>query len=206
MTLDLLLAFAVFAFKASLAPGPASFILLASGATLGLRQSLPLLFGISLGYLLMILAAGLAFESFMAGPPALFMVAKVVFALWVFWLAWKIARRLPPAQEVEAAQALLSFPQALAFQMVNPASWAIAFATMVSFTSATPSDGGFVSLVLLLTAIFAVINLPSIGLYALLGEVLHRLLGDPKKLRIFNIVVAVLLVLSIAPLALGAVF
>ncbi|WP_422364756.1 LysE family translocator [Pelagibius sp.] len=226
MTLDLFLAFAVFAFKASLSPGPSSFILLASGATFGLRQSLPLLLGISLGYVLMILVAGLAFEPFMSAPPALFMVSKVVFALWALWLAWKIARRPPPAderpaqerpaqerpaqempaQKTSAGQRLLSFPQALAFQVINPASWFVAFASMVSFTSAVSSDAGFVSLVLMLAAIFAVINLPSIGLYALLGQVLHRLFPDPKKLRILNVVAAVLLVLSIAPLVLGAVF
>ncbi len=216
MTLDLFLAFAVFAFKASLSPGPSSFILLASGATFGLRQSLPLLLGISLGYVLMLLVAGLAFEPFMSAPPALFMVSKVVFALWALWLAWKIARRPPPAdetpaqempaQKTSAGQRLLSFPQALAFQIINPASWFVAFASMVSFTSAVSSDAGFVSLVLMLAAIFAVINLPSIGLYALLGQVLHRLFPDPKKLRILNIVAAVLLVLSILPLVLGAVF
>ena len=206
MTLDLLLSFVGFALTASLTPGPAGFVLLASSATFGIRRSLPLLFGISLGYVLMILFAGLAFEPFMAAPPALFMVSKAVFALWVLWLAWKISRRLQPAQETQAAQRLLSFPQALAFQLVNPASWAVAFGTMVAFTSATPSDSGFVSLVLLLTAIFAAVNLPGIGLYALLGEVLHRLLHDPAKLRIFKIVMAVLLVVSIAPLLLGAVF
>lgn len=221
MTLDLFLAFAVFAFKASLSPGPGSFILLASGATFGLRQSLPLLLGICLGYVLMLLVVGLAFEPFMAAPPALFMVSKVVFALWALWLAWKIARRplaaderpaqerpaqKTSAQERPAGQRLLSFPQALAFQIINPASWFVAFASMVSFTSAASSDAGFVSLVLMLAAIFAVINLPSIGLYALLGQVLHRLFPDPKKLRILNIVAAVLLVLSILPLVLGAVF
>lgn len=206
MTLDLFFAFAAFALNASLAPGPSSFVLLASGTAFGLRRSLPLLLGLGLGYLIMLLTAGLAFESFMAAPPALFMVSKVVFALWVLWLAWKMARRLQPPEGIPAAQRLLSFPQALAFQIINPASWAVAFASMVSFTSATPSDGGFVSLILLLTAIFAVINLPSLGLYALLGEGLRRLLRDPKKLRIFNIVMAVLLVLSIAPLVLGAVF
>lgn len=206
MTLDLFLAFAVFAFKSSLAPGPSSFILLASGASFGLRQSLPLLLGICLGYVIMLLVVGLAFEPFMSAPPALFMVFKVVFALWALWLAWKMARRLQPAEGIPAAQRLLSFPQALAFQIINPASWFVAFVTMVHFTATAPSDAGFVSLVLMLAAIFAVINLPSIGLYALLGQVLHRLFPDPKKLRILNIVAAVLLVLSIAPLVLGAVF
>ena len=43
-------------------------------------------------------------------------------------------------------------------------------------------------------------NLPCVGTWALFGTGLKHLLNDPWVLRLFNIAMAVLLVLSLAPL------
>ena len=58
MSLDTAFALIGFAFVMSISPGPANFLLLASGANFGFRRSLPLVFGISLGFLAMAFAVG----------------------------------------------------------------------------------------------------------------------------------------------------
>ena len=47
--------------------------------------------------------------------------------------------------------------------------------------------------------IFGAINLPSVGLWALLGVQMRRLLDEPGKMRAFNITAALLLVATLYP-------
>lgn len=59
MTWDMALALMGFAFVMSISPGPGNFLLLASGANFGFARSLPLMLGISGGFLAMVFAIGL---------------------------------------------------------------------------------------------------------------------------------------------------
>ena len=59
MNFNTAVALAGFAFVMSASPGPANFLLLASGANFGFRKSLPLVLGISLGFLTMVFFVGL---------------------------------------------------------------------------------------------------------------------------------------------------
>ena len=59
MTADLFLALTGFAFVMSISPGPGNFLLLASGVNFGFVRSIPLVLGISLGFLTMVLLVGL---------------------------------------------------------------------------------------------------------------------------------------------------
>jgi threonine/homoserine/homoserine lactone efflux protein len=47
--------------------------------------------------------------------------------------------------------------------------------------------------------VFAAINLPSVSLWAALGEVMRRWLQSPSRLRAFNWTMAGLLVVSLIP-------
>ena len=53
---------------------------------------------------------------------------------------------------------------------------------------------------LLITLLCGLINLPSIGVWAVFGAALRRFLADPRWRRVFNVTMAALLVLSLWPL------
>ncbi|MFY9319165.1 LysE family translocator, partial [Lentibacter algarum] len=59
MTYDIFLALTLFAFVTSATPGPNNMMLLASGANFGFVRAIPHMFGISLGFGLMIFLVGL---------------------------------------------------------------------------------------------------------------------------------------------------
>ena len=67
MTIQLLLAFITFAFVMSVTPGPNNMMLLASGVNFGLRRSLPHMFGISLGFMLLVASVGLGLTAIALG-------------------------------------------------------------------------------------------------------------------------------------------
>jgi len=53
---------------------------------------------------------------------------------------------------------------------------------------------------MVVAGVFGAINLPSTGSWALLGTQLRRFLGDPAKLRVFNVTMALILVATLYPI------
>lgn len=58
MSLDMITALIGFAFVMSISPGPSNFILLATGANFGFFRALPIVFGVSFGFLSMVFVMG----------------------------------------------------------------------------------------------------------------------------------------------------
>lgn len=193
MTLSTMAALAGFAFVMSISPGPGNFLLLASGVNFGFRRSVPLILGISLGFLTMVFFVGLGVGQVLQNNPALSTGLKFVCAAYILWLASKIARAGNMTVADETAAKPISFPQAAVLQLVNPKAWAVALVVTVSYTE--PANY-FASLILLI-AIFAVVNLPALSVWAVCGVMLSRLIRDDRKVRAFNIAMAVLLAGSI---------
>ncbi len=201
MSLETLLGLMVFAFVMSASPGPSNFLLLASGVNFGFFRSVPLLLGISFGFLTMVLLVGLGLGQVLQSVPVVYTTLKIVCAAYVLWLAWKIARSksISPGKGA-AVQRPISFVQAALFQLVNPKAWVVALIVTVSYTD--PEN--YLASLILTILLFAVVNLPSIGAWALSGVALKQVMGDVRKLVIFNIVMALLLVGSMVPVLFGS--
>lgn len=196
MTMEMLAALVGFALVMSLSPGPGNFILLASGVNFGFRRSVPIILGISGGFLAMVLAIGLGLGPILQEHQTVYAVLKVIGGAYVLWLAIKIARSAPPAEAgTDRPDRPVSFLEAALLQLVNPKAWAVALIVTVSYT--TPTD--YTASLLAMIAVFAVVNLPAISVWALFGVGLRRFLHDPLKVRVFNTVMALLLVASMVP-------
>ncbi|MGQ0566647.1 MAG: LysE family translocator [Gemmobacter sp.] len=193
MTQDLLLALMGFAFATSVTPGPNNMMLLASGANFGLRRTVPHMLGISVGHSVMVFLVGLGLAELFLAEPRLFTALKVVSVAYMLWLAWKIATAAPP-REGQAGGRPFTFVQAAAFQWVNPKAWAMALTAVTVY-----APGGEVWPTALVAVVFAMVNLPSVTVWAAAGQALRRWLDTPGRLRAFNVTMAVLLVLSLWP-------
>lgn len=196
MTLDMLVALVGFAFVMSISPGPSNLILLASGVNFGFVRSLPIVLGVSAGFLSMVLVIGLGLGPVLHEYPLVYAGLKLICAAYVFWLAVKIARSAPSGgPSADKPERPISFAQAALLQLVNPKAWAVALIVTVSYT--TPVN--YLASLLAMIAVFAVVNLPSISMWALFGVGLRQILNDPAKVRVFNLVMALLLVGSMVP-------
>ena len=182
-----------FAFVMSASPGPANFLLLSSGANFGFRRSLPLVLGISLGFLTMVFFVGLGVGKLLQENPSVSLALKFICAAYVIWLAVRIARSGSTAVSDKPVSEPISFVQAALFQLVNPKAWVVAIVVTVSYTQ--PANH-LPSLIALIT-VFAVVNLPAISMWAVFGVALSRFISDDRKMRVFNIAMAILLVGSI---------
>lgn len=91
MTPMLLSAFWTYTLITALTPGPNNILALSAATAHGFRQSIRVLAGMSLGFLVvMLLCAGIAF-SLAVIDPAIIHLLSWVGAAYILWLAWKIA-------------------------------------------------------------------------------------------------------------------
>ncbi len=199
MTFDLLLAFAAYAFVTSITPGPNNTMLLVSGANFGFRSTIPHLLGVNLGFSGMVLAVGLGVGGIFTAFPILHDILRYVGALYLLYLAWQIARSGGLNAEGGGGKPL-TFLQAAAFQWVNPKAWIMAVGAVSTYT---PQNGFFLN-ILIVTLVYFLINGPCIVAWAGFGTMLKRFLGNPVYLRIFNVVMALLLVASLYPILVAA--
>ncbi len=158
-TLDLLPALVGFAFVSSITPGPNNLMLMASGANVGLRRSLPHMLGVGIGFTAMIVAVGLGLNGIFEAFPWTHTLLEVFAVAYLLWLAWKIATAAPRTPEAPGAARPITFLQAAAFQWVNPKAWMMVV-TALTFYAADES----LAAVLLVAAVFGAINLPCISL------------------------------------------
>jgi threonine/homoserine/homoserine lactone efflux protein len=204
MTAELFAALAAFAFVSSVTPGPNNLMLMTSGINFGFRLTLPHMLGVSLGFTLMIALIGLGVMKLIEAVPGSMLFITVASGLYLLYMAWKIATTSTSPAENGATAAKskpFTFLQAAAFQWVNPKAWTMALTAISAYA---PKSQGWLG-VLVVAGVFGIINLPSTGAWAVMGAKMRRFLGDPLRLRTFNIVAALLLVASLYPMVAGLV-
>ena len=193
MTFDLIPALAAFAFVSSITPGPNNLMLMASGANFGFRRTLPHMLGIGIGFGVMLMGVGAGLVQIFDAFPISHQILKICSVGYLLYLAWKIAGAAPVRQGTASRQPM-TFLQAAAFQWVNPKAWTMALTAVTVYTPDTTLPA-----IALVALVFAVINLPTVSTWTVLGQQMARLLTSPARLRAFNWTMAVLLVASLYP-------
>lgn len=196
MPLNTFLALLVYAFVTSVTPGPNNFMLLASGVNFGFTRTIPHMLGIGIGFLVLLLAVGFGLGAVLTAFPMLHNGLKVAGGAYLLYLAWKIASSRSMGGKGEERARPMRFLDAAAFQWVNPKAWVMAVTAMAVYSNA---ERPFLSVVLVSVA-FAVVNLPSVSVWAGFGMALRGFLSDPTRLKWFNIAMGVLLAATLWPM------
>lgn len=181
MPIDTLLALAALAIAASWTPGPNNLMLAGSGANFGYRRTLPHMFGVALGFPVMLVAVGMGLGGILLADPTLRGAMRWAGAALLLWFAWRIATAGRAGARRRSRP--LSFGEAASFQWINPKAWAIAFATASQFVSAeSPLRDSLIA-----AAVFTATGFGSSTVWTLFGVGIARFLSDPLRLRAFNI-------------------
>ena len=184
-----LLPMMMYCFVMSITPGPNNLMLTASGANFGYRLTLPQVLGCVVGNVVLTLIACNGLGQLFVALPAAQVALRTGGALYLVWLAWKLAQSRLGAD----AQALrpLTFLEGVMFQAFNPKSWirAITLASVFMPAGANPLTAG-----LAISLIGAVIGFPCISMWALFGVAMRGVLADPRRQRVFNLAMAAALV------------
>ena len=178
-------------------PGPNNTIAMASGAAFGLHRTLPTVAGVHVGFPTMIVLVGIGLGGVLAQWPWVLDILRPIGVLYLLWLAWKIATGPTDLQSRREGNPP-SLVQMAIFQFVNPKAWTLAVAALSAYTGFWDS---FLLEVLVLALIASAVGVPCTIAWALLGVGAGRFITNPRQMRIFNLVMAGLLVVSLAPAA-----
>jgi threonine/homoserine/homoserine lactone efflux protein len=190
---DLLLPLLTFVVAMTITPGPNNIMITASGANFGFRRTIPHLMGIVIGFPVMTLAIGIGLGELFKTWPIVHTVLKYAGTAYLLYLAYRIATAARGG-EAQSRGRPLTFLEAAAFQWANPKGWMMAVGAISAYT--TVGGNPFLES-LIIAATFGVIAVPAVGVWAVFGVAVGRLLRSDRALRIFNLTMAALLVASL---------
>ena len=192
-----LLPLIAFAFAASVTPGPNNALVTANAAANGWRATWPHILGNGAGFSLMIVLVGAGLAGVLAAQPLLAAAMRWGAMAWLVWLAFKIATG--PVDAAAGGGMRFGFVKAVLFQWVNPKAWLLALSIAAAWVR--PDEAALPQL-LVIGAVFFLVTPPSCIPWALLGEGAARLLGPGRRMRVFNLAMAIVLVVSMLPMVL----
>lgn len=190
MNNETIFALATFALVSSITPGPNNIMLMSSGTNFGFRRTIPHMLGVCLGFVIMLVVVGLGLMQIFTLYPMIQKLLKIICMLYLVYLSYQIAMsssELKVGNKKERGRPF-TFLEAALFQWINPKAITMALAAISIFA---PSNSTFE--VLLVACVFGLVNLPSVSLWVIIGQQIRKLLNVPKRLRIFNYVMASLL-------------
>jgi len=200
--MDLSYSLLIFAASAAFTPGPNNMMIMASGLNYGVRASLPHFFGICLGFPAMFFAMGFGLGRIFEASVLLHECIQVLGLAYLLYLACLIAMADSNGVEDDLGEETksrpLTFVQAALFQWINPKAWIMGGSAITAFSTV---GAEMQSQVLMIGLIFLIMAFPSAAVWMLFGAGLKQVMRNPLYFRVFNATMAILLVASMAPIA-----
>lgn len=196
---DQLIALVVFSVVGAFTPGPNNVMLLASGVNFGFRRTLPHIAGIVVGHPVMVAIIAYGLGTVFRAHPWMHLAIEAVGVVYLLWLAQRIAFQ-PVSNGIDAGVVRtakpLGFWPAVGFQWVNVKGWVAAISAAAVYVpeTFTPTEGAA-----FLFSVFFPVALLATCAWTGLGAGIARFLRDRLRLRLFNLTMGVLLVVSIWP-------
>ncbi len=186
----------LFAVFSSITPGPNNVMVMTSGLNFGVKESLPLLSGICVGFATMLLLVGFGIGQLFILFPELNLTLKMVGATYLFYLAWLIAKSHNMRSENRQSQPL-GFFKGFIFQWVNAKAWIVAIGAVATFSNSADTS---VVESFYIAMVFFFISFPCVGVWLMFGSLLREKFKSTRYLRWFNVSMSALLVFSILPI------
>ena len=192
MTYETLPALIALAVATLFTPGPNNAMLASSGANFGVRRTVPHLLGVAIGFPLMLLIVGLMLGGLFQASAFLRETLRWGGAALLLWIAWRLATSGGIGSKGGHVRPM-SFFQAVGFQWINPKAWSMAVAATSQFI--LPSAPVVTAAIVATT--FLTLGLGSAATWTYAGQAIARWLTTARRLRVFNLLMAALIVLSV---------
>ncbi len=185
------LPFITYTFVMSITPGPNNVMLTVSGASFGLRRTVPHILGIVFGFVVQLLAVSAGLSALFGRWPQLQTLLSWAGAAYLVWLGWHMLRR----QDAVAAQHArpVRFLEAALFQFLNPKAWVM---TVTAATLFLPHELGLLLASAYMALVMEGIGVPCMTVWAVFGSAMRKFLAAPRARVVFNAFMAAALVVT----------
>jgi threonine/homoserine/homoserine lactone efflux protein len=186
--MSLFISMAAFALASSITPGPVNIVALSAGARFGFWPSMRHVLGATLGFTLLLILIGFGLHETLREWPFLTRLIQWAGVAFLLYMALRLA--LDNGElSVRQAAARPSLAYGALMQWLNPKAWLASIAGMGVFVA-----NGEARLIWQFSAIYFVVCYASLGCWAGAGSFLRQSVRHPAGMRLFNKVMAALLV------------
>ena len=182
-----------FTISTKFTPGPNSILLISSALNFGFKKSLPLISGYCIGFSMMIFIIGLTLSNFLKAMPLLLTYLKYLGTAYFVYLALNMI--FSSSSNSKLMPKPLSFLSSMLIQWLNTKAWLSCISISSIFILNTAH---MLSNLVFLVIIYFIVTLLSAIFWSAGGYFLKKLISNQKILRVFNIAMAIILLLSIS--------
>jgi threonine/homoserine/homoserine lactone efflux protein len=186
------LPFVLFAFVASITPGPTNILVLSNSSLYGLRAALSIVLGACAGAAAIVLLVGWGLGGVLLRYPMVQQGMAWLGVAWISMLAWQLFRSPATGLDTDLKSKRMGACGGAALQLINPKTWMMAFAVISVFTGTDAGSSQYAVYAL----IFFLVAVPCLAAWAVLGRGAARVLRSARSLRRFNQGMALLLLAS----------
>ncbi|MFP1258972.1 LysE family translocator [Klebsiella michiganensis] len=187
--MSLILAMFMFALTMSISPGPVNMVIISSGANHGFRKTLPFISGATTGFTLLLILVGFGFYAVIDKYPRFFNYLNIAGSAFIIYVGYKIAASAPELSLKKNDTP--GFVQGFLLQWLNPKAW-IACASGVALFSEQATQ----TMLMVFIIIYFLVCYISLAAWAVLGNNVSILLNNAQRIRVFNVLMGVLLIVT----------
>lgn len=185
-----IIAMCIYSFTMSISPGPVNMITLSSSASYGFKRSFAFVSGATIGFTLLLAAIGLGIANLVEQMHFFYQLLKYLGSGFIGYMGYKLIIS-DPEIELKKNEKLPLFHHGFFIQLLNPKAW-IACLSGVSAFNLENSH----SMLFIFVTIYFLICYPSLAAWALLGSKMQVFLKLKKNIRIFNMIMGSLLIVT----------
>lgn len=191
MTITFLLAWFAVMFPLVFSPGPANIAFAASGASFGIKRSLPLMFGIESVFFIKSLFLGFGLSAFLQNNQVFISYFQVIGALYLIYLAYGFIKPLLNNENHQSKE--LSYFDGLIIQFFNVKGWMMIVLMFSLFSSSLTYENSSVN-ILILCIMLAALNLTCHLIWISFSSLMFKKIVKNQKVQAYLFASSLLLV------------
>lgn len=187
-----LIPFLLFAFVASITPGPTNILVLTNSQHFGVKNTVPAILGACTAASAIVLISGAGAGEVLRQYPLIRQIMSWAGVLWLSWMSWQLFSA--PAANLSSKKTTRFTARAAALlQMVNPKTWMMALAVVSLFA---PASEHALRDIALMALWFLAISVGCLMCWAWLGKAVNRLFRTTVAMVRFQRLMALCLFVS----------
>lgn len=187
-----LMPFLLFAFVASITPGPTNILVLTNSQHFGVRATLPALLSACVAASAIVLISGAGAGEMLHQYPLVRQVMSWAGVLWLSWMSWQLFCA-PAANVSRDTHTRFTTRAAALLQVINPKTWMMALAVVSLFA---PAGEGALRDIALMALWFLLISVACLLCWAWLGQAVNKVFRTAAAMVRFQRLMALCLFIS----------
>ena len=187
-----LMPFLLFAFVASITPGPTNILVLTNSQHYGMKATLPALVSACAAASAIVLISGAGAGELLRQYPLVRQVMSWAGVLWLSWMSWQLFCA-PAANVSRDTHTRFTARAAALLQVINPKTWMMALAVVSLFA---PAGEGALRDIALMALWFLLISVACLLCWAWLGQAVNKVFRTAAAMVRFQRLMALCLFIS----------